>query len=264
VPLPPGLRLLRRARFAHKLGLLDRLYRRALEPHAVCWVETWNGLAWKLDLANTTHRWIVYGQYEGAAFLDWAAAHLPRDGIVVDSGANIGQMLLYLAPMVPRGRVHAFEPDAAALAWLRECLAANPGLAVRCHACGLGAEAGPARLAATGPAHTHGAWNRISATEGAPVHLVRLADIAREEGIGRIDLWKLDVEGHELAALRGAEPLLRARAVGAILAELGFGRGEAVRDYLEGHGYRCHLFDGRGRLVNATSLPEHTNGLFLP
>ena len=45
----------------------------------------------------------------------------------------------------------------------------------------------------------------------APVSQVlrlRLADYCREAGVAEIDFMKIDVEGHELAALRGLQPLL--------------------------------------------------------
>jgi hypothetical protein len=39
----------------------------------------------------------VYGKYEGAPFLNWAKKFLAPNAIIIDSGANIGQMLMYLA-----------------------------------------------------------------------------------------------------------------------------------------------------------------------
>ena len=100
--------------FPRKLGICERLFARSLSRYGVCWVRTAAGVPWKLDLTLSTHRWIVYGKYEGRPFLDWARQYLPRDGIIVDSGANIGQMLLYLAQCVPAGKVPAFEPGAGA------------------------------------------------------------------------------------------------------------------------------------------------------
>jgi FkbM family methyltransferase len=53
------------------------------------------------------------------------------------------------------------------------------------------------------------------------VKTIRLDSICDELGIGRIDFLKLDIEGHELAALRGAEALLKRNAIRALSFEFG-------------------------------------------
>jgi len=251
--------------FRHKLGICERLFASSLARHGVCWIRTSNGLPWKLDLASPTHRWIVYGKYEGRPFLDWARSVLPRDAIVVDAGANIGQMLLYFAQWVPRGRVLAFEPGAEAAEWLAECLETNRHLPVELVRCALGSKACEMSLVKVGNPKTHGACSQIRGFgEGPSVQVRPLSDVLGERGIDRVDLLKLDVEGFELEALAGAAPLLRRKGVRALYCELGFGHGAQIRAYLAEFGYTCHLFDARGRLYLPQRLPEHVNGLFLP
>jgi FkbM family methyltransferase len=264
IRLPVGLRILRQFEFRHKLGILETIYGGALERLGVCWVTTSNGLAWKLDMANPTHRWIVYGKYEGPAFIDWASAHVPANGVIVDSGANVGQMLLHLAKFVPHGKVLAYEPHPEAREWLEECLAQNAELQVSVLPFALGARAADLYLAPKGTPEHHGARSQVSDSAGIPIRVARLDEELARLGIESADLWKLDVEGHELAALEGADALLKAHAIRAIYAELGFGHGEAIVAYLRERGYRCGLFDRSGRLRPLRDLPEHTNGLFLP
>ena len=116
LPLPGLLRCLQPREFPRKLGICDRLFGRALAGAGICWVRTAPGPVWKLDLGNQTHRWIVYGSYEGPAFWHW----LRRDGAgtrtIVDSGANIGQTVLYFASLLPAARIFAYEPGSAARA----------------------------------------------------------------------------------------------------------------------------------------------------
>ena len=119
VSLPRLLTWLQPHDFPRKLGICERLFGRHLSRHGICWVNTAAGIPWKLDLANPTHRWIVYGKYESPPFLNWAYGYLPSDAIIVDSGANIGQMLLYLAQRVPHGKVLAFEPGKIQADWLQ-------------------------------------------------------------------------------------------------------------------------------------------------
>lgn len=184
---------------------------------------------------------------------------------MVDSGANIGQMLLYLAQWVPKGRVFAFEPGAEAAEWLSECLELNRHLPVELIRCALGSKAGEMSLVGVGGGELHGACNQIQALgKGPPVQIRRLDDLLSERGIDHVDLWKLDVEGFEMEALAGAEGLFARKAVRALYCELAFGHGEQIRAYLADHGYECHLFDTAGRLYVPRQLPAHINGLFLP
>lgn len=264
IDLPMLLTLLQPVEFPSKLGICDRLFGSAIARHGVGWVKTGAGIPWKLDLNNPTHRWIVYGKYEGNVFLDWAKGFLPADAVIVDSGANIGQMLIYLAQWVPRGRVLAFEPGREQAEWLRECLRVHKRLPVELIQCGLGDTAFEARLQNNSPESVHGAQSEVSLIDGRPIRIVRLADELKSRAITKVDLWKLDVEGYEIPALRGAEEFLKERRIKAIYAELAGDNGERIREYLSGFGYVCHLFDRRETLQAAIELPAHTNGLFLP
>ncbi len=267
ISLPLPLVWLQPFDFPHKLGICQRLFGRMITDHGICWVQTAAGIPWKLDLTAPPHRWIVYGKYEGAPFLNWARKFLPPDGVVVDSGANIGQMLLYLAQWVPQGKVLAFEPGTEQAEWLSECLAINTKLPVEVLRVGLGASATQLRLRSYGPSYIHGYWSRVSETEGEPIQIVRLADELAVRSIEKVDLWKLDVEGYEMPALQGAEVLLKEQRIKAIYAEigkLGDQYGEEVRDYLAAFGYHCYLFDHSGKLYSPVELPHgQNNGLFL-
>lgn len=263
-PLPASLSLIQRLDFPFKLGVCERVFRRGLSPLGVCWVRTSNGLSWKLDLSNPTHRWIVFGKYEGSAFLDWARDYLKPDAVIVDSGANIGQMLLYLALWASRGRVLAFEPGKEQADWLSECLSVNPRLPVEIIRCGLGASPARSSLKNVGPENVHGAWSRVSEGDGEPIQIVRLEDELAARGVGQVDLWKLDVEGYEVPALRGAESLLKGHRIKALYVELAAENGPRVKEYLAGFGYECYLFKRNGGTYRPEGLPPHTNGLFLP
>lgn len=259
-----AIRFLRRLDFPRKLGICERLFGNSLATLGVCWIETAAGIPWKLDLALSTHRWIVYGKYEGSGFLDWARAYLPRHGVVVDSGANIGQMVLYLAQWVPDGAVIAVEPGERTAAWLAECLTLNSQLPVKIVREALGSRACEMVLAPVDDERRHGACNQIRTSgPGERIRVRPLPEILREHGIDTVDLWVLDLEGYELEALAGAKPLLEADRIGAIYAELAFGNGPAIRTYLEGFGYECHLLTASGKTYSPHHLPAHVNALFL-
>jgi FkbM family methyltransferase len=264
VPLPLLLRLLRGVEFPGKLGLMERLFARSLSRHGTAWVETRAGIPWELDLATPPHRWIVYGFYEGYAFWRWLLANRGRIRSVVDSGANIGQTTLYFSTQLPGVRVLAYEPGGSARAWLSRCVERNRLANVDISAAGLGAARGEAFLRPCGDASTHGSWNRLDASEGDRIEIVSLADEANRLGLERIDLWKLDMEGAEPAAIAGAIPLLEAGRIGAVHAEIMGDSGPGVGRTLESYGFKPYVAR-RNRLVPAVSplAREGDNALFL-
>ncbi|HXN75907.1 MAG TPA: FkbM family methyltransferase, partial [Gemmatimonadaceae bacterium] len=122
---------------------------------------------------------------------------------VVDVGANIGMFAVRAAQL--GANVLAFEPNPQCSRWLAETIVAN-GFddRVTLFACALGSQAGHAVLdigagslgARLNPATLSGAV--------ATVSIRRLDDVAVEIGLKRVDLLKLDVEGHEVEVLKGA------------------------------------------------------------
>lgn len=262
--LPPLLRLLRKLEFRGKLGLMDRLFGRSLARHGVTWIETRAGIPWELDLTNATHRWIVYGFYEGPAFWHWLLANRARVRTVADSGANIGQTTLYFSRLLPTATIHAYEPGTSARAWLERGVAANRLRNVHVSSSALGAAEGETFLRSCGDEKTHGSWNRIDAGEGERIRITTLdAELARL-GIPRLDLWKLDMEGGEPAALKGAGDALRSGRIGAVHAEILGETGTFISPMLQEMGFTP--FVPRGDHLAPASGPlrqDSGNALFL-
>lgn len=78
------------------------------------------------------------------------------------------------------------------------------------------------------------------------VDTVTLDDFAAGQGLDHIAFVKLDIEGHELAALKGAHGLLAARRIDSLSFEFGSANVNSrsfFRDFwdlLTGHGYRLY------------------------
>jgi FkbM family methyltransferase len=142
-----------------------------------------------------------------------AAAVLPPDGVVFDVGANIGLSSLSIAPLVPRGRIRAFELLPATARHLAANAAAEPLGNIEPVASAVGAE--PGRLALHPGANFSAGSHVVSdqhANEGhvatVEVPVLTLDGFAEERGLDRLDLLKVDVEGFELDVLRGARRCL--------------------------------------------------------
>jgi FkbM family methyltransferase len=139
------------------------------------------------------------------------ARHLEPDDVVLDVGAHVGVITCLVAGMVPDGRVHAFEASARNFAYLERNVAGN----------GLG-NVTPRRVAvydgsvdqlelSVAADNTASSFVSETATREGDVEVVPAISLdawAAAEGIERVDLVKLDVEGAEVRVLDGARRLL--------------------------------------------------------
>jgi FkbM family methyltransferase len=134
---------------------------------------------------------------------------VPAGTTALDIGANWGLFSDRLARLA--AVVHAFEPNPAHRPTLTQLERRHPGLQV--HLAGASDAPGVAELAM--PVVGGRAVDALASVEdgagGAerlPVDLVRIDDVLPED-LPPVSFVKCDVEGHELAALRGAEQTLR-------------------------------------------------------
>ncbi len=130
--------------------------------------------------------------------------------VVIDAGACWGDTALYFANLVgPKGHVFAFEFDPANLTVLRANLELNPHLAGRIEIVERalwdqsGAELEFLRGGRTTAVH---APDQNTAEEGVPA--VTIDDFVGATAIRQIGFIKMDIEGAERRALRGAHGVL--------------------------------------------------------
>lgn len=141
-------------------------------------------------------------------------AHLPRGGVFWDVGANIGLMSLYADRIAgPAGAVVAFEPSPGVLQQLR----ANVGnTRIEVLPYGIGNEDGERKFAAQGTSSSASFHKVVTAiNEG---YSLGQAIVEVQVTIRKLDtvldgrkppiLLKIDIEGFELEAIKGADRLL--------------------------------------------------------
>lgn len=248
LPLPLALRLLRKLPLPRKLGLLEALFGQALSRAGVGWVRCANGVDWKLDLVDPTHRWIVFGAYEGGLGIEFARSRLKDGGVYVDSGANIGQWLLYLGAL-PGVRTLAFEPVDSQRHWLEACVARQSHWSSPCEILpfGLGAADQEVEIQCDGArSTTQLSWYQGKQLQRQTITIRRLDEVLQSAGIHQVEIWKLDVEGAEDAALLGAEHYLAHQRIRAIYFEARPANYGRCKDLLEGWGYRIHRLGRHG------------------
>jgi FkbM family methyltransferase len=200
-----------------------------------------------------------------------------RPGFVVcDIGANIGTYTIPLARLVgPGGHVVSFEPNRPTFACLRQNIRQNRLANVTLLRAAAGPETGTANLVVTeenfGEVHLSPQAATDSSAPAQPSAQVAVttldAEVARL-GLPRVDYIKIDVEGFELAALRGASDTLannprlvvQTEIVPAHSARYGFDVADLAEFFLA-RGFHPYACDEAGVMhpVRPDSFPDEAD-----
>lgn len=192
-----------------------------------------------------------------------AYARLVRPGdTVIDGGANWGVHTLYLARLTGiTGRVHAFEPHPLVIEELRCNVSLNSLSQVTVHQCGLldaDSELPFVFGAATKSSHIAAA-NETGQTVVVPCRT--LDSMVVGMGLESLRLIKLDVEGAESRALRGAKDTI-ARFRPHLIIELHTPEQDlAVAELLTAWNYKLARLEGPPILHLNRSWPDQ-NGVW--
>jgi len=130
---------------------------------------------------------------------------LPGD-VVIDAGACFGDTALAFASTVKDGKVYSFEPLPRQREVLMRNLRRNDSLTgrVRVMPFALGEASDKTLMFSDG-----GAGARASQSGTVPVTSITMDDFVVREGLRGVDFIKMDIEGAETAALRGARETIR-------------------------------------------------------
>lgn len=198
-----------------KLPIIKRLYPSICKRWArLTWpggykLKAYNGLLLTLNHKNYIDRQIAfYGGYEQAQ-LRHLSAHMQKGcDLFIDVGANFGLYSLQIAKHNWALNIHAFEPDARNYAQFGGNMYLNKlSDKITLHRFAVSDKKGDLSFVIypeTSTGQTRVA-NQSEAT--TTLHATTLDDTFQLEG-KRITI-KIDIEGHELAALKGAERLLK-------------------------------------------------------
>lgn len=177
---------------------------------------------------------------------------------VVDAGANVGYVTLLLSRWVGEaGCVHSFEPVPETFEWLSESVRKLKLANVKLHNCGLSNSSQSATMGI--PRYSSGGENLYESRiveEGRGARFARTVSVSLNTldrllvGCSqRVSFIKIDVEGHELLAVKGALQVI-SRDKPALLVEV---TGDPDRSdslagelfvLLAGLGYQSFIWDG--------------------
>jgi len=234
-------------------------------------------LRMQLRLSEHMQRRIFWMGYYSTDIVALLKKVLRSEMVVVDVGANVGEITLVAAQRVGGlGKVIAFEPVSTISDRLAEHVRVNNFSQVLIRKEALGSTAG-GRVpiyASCGQGvsdENQGLASLYGESEGlAPIQYVdvtTLDEMATSLSLSRVDLIKIDIEGGELACLQGAEGVLRRFRPMLIVEVQAFSARQAgwsVEDlflYLRGFGYEFFAIGPKGHLstLGMNSLTDFQN-----
>ena len=183
-------------------------------------LRAWNRWRNPVSISQSPHDW-----------MDAIAKLMPdqRHLVFVDGGAHDGQMALKFCKRFPGLQVHAFEPNEDLFPALKRNLESVPGSR---NQLALSSKTQTLEMYINDSPMTSSVLPRNDNSVRYFDQVTRIKDVRKlkatslddwfdRSGLSRVDILKLDLQGYELEALRGAERLLR-RGVKCIYTEINF------------------------------------------
>lgn len=164
--------------------------------------------------------------------------------VVFDIGANVGFFTLLASKLVgSAGQVHAFEPLPRNLYYLEQHIRLNEASNITVHSLAITSTTGTARFG-DGENTSQG---RLSNAGEIQVLTASIDDLLANGRSPRPDFIKIDIEGAEGEALRGAARLLSGSPLTIVLSTHGYEQHELCWGILRSAGFNLELLrDGAG------------------
>lgn len=205
-------------------------------------VESAYGRKFLIDWEHPVDKKLAYQMFEHDRieyFLKQVESLKPD--LFLDVGAHSGLYSILVDSRVPSIQIHAFEPDPTNRGQLHANLFLNRlSSRIEVHPFGLSSSQRSLHFASSSE-QRHRAFSKISKTGSVTIEVRRLDDVVLAEK--KTVAIKIDVEGHEMAALNGAGHLLTHNSC-FLQIESSDENFPQVKTFLEGLGY--HWITSRG------------------
>lgn len=173
-------------------------------------------------------------------------ALMPSQGVVIDVGANKGYYSLLAAKRLgPGSRVISLEPFPANIAILEQNICMNGYENVTVVKAAAWSRSGSVSFASPESSENPGT-GQVSDRGTFQVEAVTIDGLSGELGLDSVDVLKMDIEGGEVEAVRGAANMLKRQAIASLIIETHtsiLDPADVLRLFsmLCGFGYECYL-----------------------
>ena len=202
---------------------------------------------------------------------------IPKNGVMLDVGANIGYWTTLFAASATEGRVYAFEPSPkTAILCEANSILNGFGTRVQLERYALAAQTGQQSFSIADDSgfSSFTATGRSTEQQTITVPTTTLDAYVKDHNISRIDFIKIDVEGGEYGVLQGGENIFARQLPRLILMELVdknlqvYGASiEKILTWMHDHSYRPFVIDhvtGLERPYNSVDQNMIQNVYFAP
>jgi FkbM family methyltransferase len=237
------------------IGRILRLPLRLIPPQTVLPILQGpvRGRKWIVGSGNHGY-WL--GSYEMGKTALFAAS-VPAGGVVYDLGANVGYYTLISSFAVgAAGRVFAFEPLPRNADFLRRHLKLNRIEKATVIEAAVAERSGTIRF----EPDSSTSRGRIGGQGTLEVRAVAVDEWMEQEDAPAPDLLKIDIEGAEALALRGAQRILTRRRPPIFLSTHSGNVHRECLELLASFGYRVRAIDGRPLERSRDLLAEADSG----
>lgn len=186
----------------------------------------WKKLKHRFQLA-TAYRWFLSLEN------DLKQMGMGNPSVIFDVGAHLGQTSLHFLKSFPGTSIHCFEPVDENFKQLK--LNTKGKREIKINNVALGDSQKPVMMKTGKCDQTHQVSSNSQKThiigELPMIPMETIDSYVKSEGIGVIDILKIDVEGHELEVLEGAKHQIQKQNVKVILAECDFDPDDTQHTY---------------------------------
>lgn len=162
--------------------------------------------------------------------------------VIFDVGANVGQKSIYMSKLWPNAEIHAFEPVSTTFQTLRQNTVERP--TIHPWNLALSDSVGAAEIFLDEQYSELSSMNKPGGATKEMIQLTTLDAFTENHQVPRVDLLKIDTEGHEESVLRGSETIFEKNPPSLCVIEAGFNDAkpfvpaQTLMKWFDDHGYR--------------------------
>jgi FkbM family methyltransferase len=231
-------------------------------------VKVWGNRFLQLNYDSFQSMWIMYNWIVDWEEFQLIEHYIEKNDIVFDIGTNMGFYTLWMSRFIDKyGEIHCFEPDKQNYSRLQTNISLNQiESIIKTNRCAVSDSDGLVKFTEGRDGENH--ISNIALDSAVEVQSITLDTYFEFHGIQHIAYMKIDVEGFELQALKGAKKLLKNKKVDIIQLEINQqlnNAGTKVNDllfFLENYGYNLYCYETVTRCLNPVQYTQERENYF--